>query len=109
MDQFGKRLKRIRKERKLSQKDVGKAIGMTGSAYGFYEQGVRNPTIPTLRKLSQVLDVSVNYLVTGEEVFDQDEEEKQIIKKWRRLNDSDKLKIEGMIELKVLENEDILP
>lgn len=60
---LGDRLKKLRKEKDLYQKDVAKDIGLTASAIGFYEQGKRKPDNDTLQKLADYYDVSTDYLL----------------------------------------------
>jgi transcriptional regulator with XRE-family HTH domain len=38
-------------------------IGITKSAYGYYEQGKTIPDVITARKIADILDVSVDYLL----------------------------------------------
>lgn len=57
------RLKKLRKEKGLYQKDVAEDIGLTASAIGFYEQGKRKPDNDTLQKLADYYDVSTDYLL----------------------------------------------
>lgn len=58
-----KRLKQLRQEKNLLQKDIAKFLNITTSAYGFYEQGKRNPDAITIRKLAQFYNVTVDYLL----------------------------------------------
>ena len=57
------RLKKLRKEKGLYQKDVAEEIGLTASAIGFYEQGKRKPDNDTLQRLADYYDVSTDYLL----------------------------------------------
>ena len=60
------RLRIVREQRNLSQKDVAKYLGITSQAYGYYERGERNPGADNLRKLANYFDVSVDYLLGRE-------------------------------------------
>jgi transcriptional regulator with XRE-family HTH domain len=60
---LGKRLKELREEKGLLQKDVAKYLKITTSAYGYYEQGKRDPDTETLQKLADFFNVSVDYLL----------------------------------------------
>jgi transcriptional regulator with XRE-family HTH domain len=60
---FSQRLKKLRNERRLYQKDLAEFLGITTSAYGFYEQGKRQPDQDTLNKLADYFDVSTDYLL----------------------------------------------
>lgn len=63
MSSIGDRLRKIRKERKLTQKQIGDYLGMSESGYGYYEQGTRKPSNETIKKLAKKYNVSVAYLL----------------------------------------------
>lgn len=109
MDSLSNRLKILRTKKGLKQKDVANILGITASAYGFYEQGKRTPTIEVLLFLSKYYKVSLDWLISGSDNFGDnivisDDSEKFFIEKYRQLNNSDKIKIEGMIDLKLVES-----
>lgn len=56
-------MKQLRKEKKISQGELAKQLGISASTIGMYEQGRRDPDTQTLLKLAKALDVSVDYLV----------------------------------------------
>lgn len=60
------RLKELRKEKGLSQKNVADFIGKTYQAYSNYESGKREPDIETLKQLSHLFGVSVDYLIEND-------------------------------------------
>lgn len=60
---ISKRLRELREENHLLQKDVAKYLNITTSAYGYYEQGKRNPDIETVNKLADFFNVSTDYLL----------------------------------------------
>jgi len=60
---FSDRLKTLRQERKVSQKDLSDLIGVTPRAWRFYESGDREPNITSLIALADFFDVSIDYLV----------------------------------------------
>ncbi|MED4569644.1 helix-turn-helix domain-containing protein [Brevibacillus agri] len=65
MSDFASRLRALRTKHKLRQKDVANKLGITESAYGYYEQGRREPSHETLQQLATMFDVTVDYLVVG--------------------------------------------
>ena len=65
MDTLGKRLKEIRTYKKLTQLDFGKLLGVTKQAVANVESSHSNPSINFLCKLIEILDVNVNWLITG--------------------------------------------
>ncbi|GGJ13061.1 helix-turn-helix domain-containing protein [Paenibacillus hunanensis] len=59
----GERLKNERVLQNLTQEDMANKLGITRQAYGNYETGKRDVDSQTLVKLSNILDVSVDYLL----------------------------------------------
>ena len=57
------RIKELRNEKGLLQSDVAKYIGKSERLVGFYENGERDPNTDTLLKLSELFDVSVDYIL----------------------------------------------
>ena len=69
---FSVRLTALRKEKGLSQADVGRLLGIKGDAYGRYERGEVKPSIEVAMRIAEALDVSLDYLVGLTDVaFDQ--------------------------------------
>jgi len=60
---FPERLLSLRKERKLTQKQIYEAIGMSMLGYQRYEYGTREPAFRSLLALADYFDVSLDYLV----------------------------------------------
>lgn len=63
MDKLAEKLKELRLEKGLSQKEVSTALGLTRSAFTNYENGYREPSLETLKKICQFFDVSADYLL----------------------------------------------
>ena len=63
MTQFSARIKLIRKERKLTQKQMAALLSTTERNYQYYEAGTREPTLETFVEIADVLQVSTDYLV----------------------------------------------
>lgn len=62
-------LKAIRKKTGFSQKQVANAAGISQPTYSNIENGKRNPTLKTLRKIAEALGCSVG------EILDERKEE----------------------------------
>ncbi|WP_227860487.1 helix-turn-helix domain-containing protein [Clostridioides sp. ES-W-0016-02] len=58
-----KRLKELRKELNFTQEDISKKIGLSKSAYGYYEQGKTVPDAYMIAELSKIFNVSIDYLL----------------------------------------------
>lgn len=56
------RLKTIRSDRKLTQKEISDAAGLSINAYQNYELGTRRPAYEAFIAIADILDVSLDYL-----------------------------------------------
>lgn len=63
---IGLRIAALRKRAGLSQRELGQRLGVSASAVGMYEQGRREPSAEKLVRLAEILEVTVDYLLTGE-------------------------------------------
>ena len=66
-ENFGARLKRARIEKNKSQKEVQGVTGINNKTLSGYEQGIAKPPYKTLIALSEIYEVSLNYLLGKEE------------------------------------------
>ena len=62
-----KGLKEIRKKKGLNQLKVAMDLNISREALSYYENGKRNPDLAMLIKLSDYFDVSIDYLIKGED------------------------------------------
>lgn len=62
---LGHRITSLRKKLGISQTELAQKICVSSSAIGMYEQGRREPSVAILIALSQELNVSIDYLLTG--------------------------------------------
>lgn len=60
-------LKKIRKEKGLSQLKVALDLNMSREALSYYENGKRNPDIQTLKLFSKYFNVSIDFLINGKD------------------------------------------
>ncbi len=63
MVEFGDKLRKLRKERNLTQKQLASLIGVKNSVISFYEVGERTPSLEVMIKLSKALHVSTDTLL----------------------------------------------
>lgn len=61
------RLKELRLNKEVSQAVIAEYLGVTKQAYSLYELGKREPDFETLLKLGEYFDVSIDYLLKGNE------------------------------------------
>ncbi|MBR2414035.1 MAG: helix-turn-helix transcriptional regulator [Clostridia bacterium] len=60
-------LREIRKAKGYSQLKVAMDLSISREALSYYENGLRSPDIAMLLKFSDYFDVSIDYLIKGEE------------------------------------------
>lgn len=59
------RIRELRKQRKMTMKELGSVIGVAESTISQYELSRRQPDNETLLKLGEFFEVSVDYLLGG--------------------------------------------
>lgn len=59
----GNRLRKLRKDKRLTMKDFGAKFNLAESTISGYENGTRNPDLVTIDKIAKFFDVSVDYLM----------------------------------------------
>lgn len=63
LQEFKDRLKMLRKEKKLTQVKLGEMLNYGYTAIANYESGRNQPSIPDLKKIASIFDVSLDYLL----------------------------------------------
>lgn len=103
-----KRIRELRKERNLTMKRLGEAIGVAESTISLYENGKRQPDNDTLQKLADYFNVSVDYLLgrtddmnqnPGEENISFDDFTYAMYNESKELTEEDKQALLGMARL----------
>src|SRR5574344_2682902 len=60
---LGARIREVRKERKLSQEELGNLIGVSKVSVCNWEREIKKPSSKNLISLSKILNVSLEYLI----------------------------------------------
>ncbi|NBI08819.1 XRE family transcriptional regulator [Colidextribacter sp. OB.20] len=63
MAELSERLKMLRKERRLKQREMAEQFGLALNSYQAYEYATRTPDLRGLIALADFFDVSLDYLV----------------------------------------------
>lgn len=98
MVEFGTRLRHLRKEKNLTQKQLASLIGVQHTVISFYELGDRIPSPQIIKKLAATLHVSSDYLLGIE---------KHDVLSLEGLDEDDKLVVRTLVE--TLRNKHSLP
>lgn len=66
-------IKKLRKEKGLSQQDLGDILGVSGAYIQQIENNKKNPSIKTLNKISSALNVPIETILSSVEIIDKSE------------------------------------
>lgn len=79
----GNKLKNLRENKGLLQKELADKIGISLSSISMYERGERQPDNDTLKKISKFFNVTVDYLLDNklDNPIDKELLEQEILKK----------------------------
>jgi len=86
MSTFGKRLRDCRKEKGLSQNEIAKILSTNHSVIGKYERDDVKPSIDVAKKLADLLNTTVAYLV-GETQDNELLKDIDMLKRLKDIND----------------------
>lgn len=95
------RLKELRKQKGLTQEELGNIIHVNKMTYNGYENENRQPTIETLCKIADYYGVTLDYLVGRNFVSDVgylDEEQKETLKLLKQLDEQNLARVKAYIE-----------
>ena len=60
---LGKRIRTSRKAKKISQEQLAEICALSAAHIGHIERGTRIPSLDTIFRISQALDVSLDYVM----------------------------------------------
>jgi HTH-type transcriptional regulator / antitoxin HipB len=69
MDILGRMIKKLRKERKLTQEELGHLIGVQKSQISKIESGSNSATVDTIIKVFTALKAEILFTIKKEEIF----------------------------------------
>ena len=68
MVEFGEQLRKAREEKGMTQQTLAEQLFVTRQAVSKWECGERYPDLPTTKKISEALDVSLDDLLSGKDM-----------------------------------------
>ena len=95
--EFGKRLEECLEKAKISNAEITKALNLNKNAIGKYKNG-QIPNAVYLYEISNYLGISMEYLLTGQNVTDLAPEEQYLIDIYRRADDRGKRNILRLVQ-----------
>lgn len=63
MDEFSQRLKELRIENKMMQKELAAKLGIKQATFSAYESGKNKPSLSIVVQLAEIFNVSTDYLL----------------------------------------------
>ena len=101
---LGEKIKKLRKEKNISQTELADAIGVHQSHIGRYERNDSVPTAFIIKKMAHLFNVSADYLLSEEdgEIAASLTSDKELLSQFQeisRLNDENKRFIKKMIKM----------
>ena len=115
MSIFGKRLKELREEynevaaEKLTGAKLGEALGVSKQSVSKWENGLSYPDFDTIIKLSEIFNVSTDYLLGRTDIKnpsdESDPQENPILKEFEELSEESKKELEKYIKLLKIKDE----
>ncbi|MBO5042843.1 MAG: helix-turn-helix transcriptional regulator [Clostridia bacterium] len=67
MQRMGERIGILRQEKGMTQSVLAERLGITPQAISKWERGMSFPDLSRLEELAKMLEVSVDYLLTGKD------------------------------------------
>lgn len=93
------RLKLVRKNASLSQSDFGKAIGISGSQIGCYENNLREITERSLNAICREFNVNKEWLLEGTgEMYSISKEEDELAKAFSEISLSGNERLKELVK-----------
>ena len=80
MVEFGEKVKHLREEKGMTQQTMAESLYVTRQAVSRWECGARYPDLLTAKKIARILDVSLDELLSGEEIREKVEKEPVLAK-----------------------------
>ena len=96
-EKFGNFIKELRKEKGITQKELGEKLNITDKAISKWERGLSFPDITMLNLLAEFFEVDVSELLNGEKGNKKDIDIEKVvneaIEKYKNLEEKRKFKI----------------
>lgn len=93
-------LRKLRKARGMSMRELGEAVGVSESMIGMIETGRRKPSYELLLKLGEELDCGVDYLVNDRKIpITESDGQSDYVLDLSKLDDEQKKLIEDVLRL----------
>ena len=96
---FGKRIKELRKQKKWIQKELAAKLDVRFSLLNKYEGGLHTPPMEKLIQLSEILDTTLDYLLTGNRSDERPLHNMRLLERFKALEEFDAENQETVIKV----------
>jgi len=97
--EFGTRVKALRKQRRWTQKELASKVGVRSAQLNKYECGYHAPPVDRLIRLAELLDTTVDYLLSGEQTEASPLRSCRLLDRFRALEQFEAKDLEAVITL----------
>ena len=107
---FGTTILALRKKMKMSQKDLGDALGIGVSTISMWEANKRQPSIDNVISMARIFGVSTDYILLGESKKREiTKNEAEFLELYNQLSEIQKSEIKGVVQglLMALSNKNV--
>lgn len=91
------RLRQLRRRRKISQRELAKALDVSQNSISSWENGCRLPKKAMLEKVAAYFEITPAYLLS-DDVVDLSDEERELINAYRQLDDRGRGLLKAVIQ-----------
>lgn len=100
MKSVSDQIKQCREALQMTKSELADKAGLTPAAITQFESGDREPSLESLKKLADALEISVNYLIgrSDDKEFAQNPELTAMFRGMQKLSDADKKFMYGVYE-----------
>ena len=115
---FSQRLKELRNEKNLTQKELALYLGLSANSICEWEKNRCEPNFDSLKKLSELFECSVGYILGVEDDFGNisintkspadnlSAEEKELLENFRQLNLLNRMHVSAYAKVRLEEQDD---
>lgn len=96
-DGFGERLEQCLKSRNIANKKITEDLNLSKNAIGNYKSG-QIPNASILYDISQYLGVTIEWLLSGKDINNITQDEKEIINLYRDCDNTGKIAVQGLLK-----------
>lgn len=75
-EKIGKFIATLRKEKKMTQEELAESLGVTNKSVSRWENGKTMPDLSLIKKLTDILGITINELLSGEKLTKEEYQEK---------------------------------